>query len=93
METLNRGRAMARDFQDEREWAKAAGYLLGTVEHALIVLEIQRENCSFEEGYTSPEVQSLADQAALLPITHSVDYSFENEKELPAEVEKQPAHV
>ena len=91
IETLTRGREMARYHSDNRDYPAASGYLLGTIEHALIVLEIQRENCSFEEGYTSPEIQSLSDQAALLtgPIVHTVDHSFESEKELPAEI----AHV
>ena len=86
VETLTRGREMARYHSDNRDYPAASGYLLGTIEHALIVLEIQRENCSFEEGFTSPQVQGFADQAALLgtPITHTVDYS--QNVELPAEV-------
>ena len=94
IETLTRGREMARYHSDNRDYPAAAGYLLGTIEHALIVLEIHRESCSFEEGFTSPEVQRLSDQAAHLPrpITHAVDYS--TKPELPAEVqfENVPTH-
>ena len=86
VETLTRGREIARLHSDNRDYPAASGYLLGSIEHALIVLEIHRKNCSFESGYTSPEVQSLSDQAALLgtPITHTMDYS--QKPELPAEV-------
>ena len=88
VETLTRGLEKAIAFQNDQNFPAAAGYLLGSVQHALIVLEIQRENCSFEEGYTSPEVQSLSDQAALLnaPIVYSREVNYEHEKELPAEV-------
>ena len=86
VETLTRGKEIARYHSDNRDYPAASGYLLGTIEHALIVLEIHRESCSFEEGFTSPEIQKLSDQAAHLSrsITHTVDYS--QNVELPAEV-------
>jgi hypothetical protein len=86
VETLTRGREMSRYHSDNRDYPAASGYLLGTIEHALIVLEIHRESCSFEEGFTSSEIQKLSDQAALLstPITHTMDYS--QKPELHAEV-------
>ena len=92
VETLTRGREIARYHSHNRDYPAASGYLLGTIEHALIVLEIHRDNCFFEEGYTSPKVQSMSDQAALLavPITHTIDYS--EKAELPAEVTKELVH-
>ena len=84
VETLTRGREMARYHSDNRDYPAASGYLLGTIEHALIVLEIHRESCFFEEGFTIPEAQKLSDQAAALgtTITHTMDFS--QKPELPA---------
>ena len=86
VETLTRGEEVARLHSENRDYPAASGYLLGTIQHALILLEIHRESCFFEEGFTIPEAQKLSDQAAHLPrpITHTVDYS--QKPELPAEV-------
>lgn len=86
VESLTRGREIARHHSDNCDYAAASGYLLGTIEHALILLEIHRECSYFEEGFTSPEAQKLSDLAAHLPrpITHRVDYS--QKPELHAEV-------
>ena len=86
LETLTRGLATSLDHLHEQDYPRAAGYLRGAVQSAIICLEVHRENCSFAEGYTSPEIQSMSDQAALLGNTYGLTFDYSEKPELQAEV-------